>query len=208
MPFTSWEDFVALIAVILVALPMHEFAHAWTAVRLGDDTPRWQGRLTLDPRAHIDPWGALFLLLTGFGWAKPVPFSPAAVRRGHPRGPLLVALAGPAANLSLAVLATALGVLPPWPVSAFPRVLLQFAWFNALLAFFNLLPLPPLDGSHIVRELFPRAWAQYFAPLERYALLVFLALFWVLPRFGLPVLTWLVVWPARALLQGLFALLG
>ncbi len=195
--FIDGYDLLARLAIILVALPVHEWAHAWTAYRLGDDTPRWEGRLTLNPRAHLDPIGALLILLTGFGWAKPVRFAPHVVRQRHPYGPLWVTLAGPLANLALAVVAAGL-MLPlrlVWPRGVL--FLYVFAFLNLILFFFNLLPLPPLDGSHAVRELFPRVWATYIAPLQSYAILVFLALFWLLPRFGLPVLSWLVVVPAQ-----------
>ncbi len=204
---TSWMDVLLRLAAIVVALPVHEWAHAWVADRLGDETPRLDGRLTLDPRAHLDPWGALFLLLTGFGWARPVRFSPRRVRWGHPRGVLWVALAGPLANLALAALAVGLApLLTRWGWREGAAALLTFAFLNALLTFFNLLPLPPLDGATVARELFPRVWARYIAPLEPYALLAFLALFWLLPRLGLPVLTWLVVAPARWTIAGLLVL--
>ena len=205
--FSSWYDLLVRLAILLVALPVHEWAHAVTAFRLGDDTPLREGRLTLDPRAHLDPVGALLILLTGFGWAKPVRFRPDIVRRRHRYGPLGVALAGPAGNLALAALSVAL-MLPMRGIGAAGvRMLYGFAFLNLVLFFFNLLPLPPLDGSHVVRELFPRAWARYLAPLQPYALLVFLLLFWVLPRFGLPVLHWLVVTPSYWVLRAWIALM-
>ena len=203
----SWNELLARLSILLIALPVHEWAHAWVAYRLGDDTPRRDGRLTLDPRAHLDPVGALLILLTGFGWAKPVRFRPDVVRWRHRYGPLWVALAGPMSNLALAVVAV-LVILPVrrlWPSAM--MFLYAFAFLNLILFFFNLLPIPPLDGSHVVRELFPDVWARYVAPLTRYAVLVFLLLFWVLPRFGLPVLTWLVVLPSQWVLRLLTRLL-
>ncbi len=208
MLFADWYDLLARLAIIFIALPVHEWAHAWVAYRLGDDTPRWDGRLTLHPRAHLDPAGALLILLTGFGWAKPVRFSPYAIRSRHPYGPLWVILAGPLANLALAVV-TVLLMLPMRLIwSPGVSFLYYFAFLNLILFFFNLLPIPPLDGSQAVRELFPQVWAQVIAPLQPYALLVFLLLFWVLPRFGLPVLSWLVFYPAQWTLRWLVWPLG
>ncbi|NPA27326.1 MAG: site-2 protease family protein [Chloroflexi bacterium] len=174
------------------------------AVYLGDDTPRRAGRFTLNPFAHLDLFGSLLLLVSGFGWAKPVPFNPWAVIRRTRWGVLLVALAGPLSNFILALL-TSFGHVLFGRIPGLPRELDQaliiFTYLNLVLALFNLLPLPPLDGHHILRELFPRFWQQYLEPLAPYSMLIFILLLWLLPYLGIDVLTWLIAKPAWWLLN-------
>ena len=196
-------DTLFRLAILMVAFPIHEFAHAWTATRFGDDTPRRAGRLTLNPLVHLDLWGTLLFLFTGFGWAKPVPVSPYALRSR--RAYFWVAFAGPLSNLLLAVVAAILYRLA-WvglPHTGINGILLQFlgsvVFFDLLLFFFNLIPLPPLDGDKVIAGLFPRLWETYLAPLQPYALPVLLIVLFVLPWFHLDVLQWLVIWPTRAL---------
>ena len=144
---------VAVAVIILVALPVHEMAHAAMAVQLGDPTPRLQGRYTFNPIAHIDPFGALLILFTGFGWAKPVQWNPNNIDVGIRVGTILVAAAGPVSNL---VLAAAGAFLVPFADYAMlERFLTFFVWINTLLFVFNLIPIPPLDGSHILFALLP-----------------------------------------------------
>ena len=144
---------VAVAVIILVALPVHEMAHAAMAVQLGDETPRMQGRYTFNPIAHIDPFGALLILFTGFGWAKPVQWNPNNIDVDIRLGTILVAAAGPVSNL---VLAAAGAFLVPFADSAMlERFLSFFVWINTLLFVFNLIPIPPLDGSHILFALLP-----------------------------------------------------
>ncbi|MER3460048.1 MAG: site-2 protease family protein, partial [candidate division GAL15 bacterium] len=179
---------------------VHEYAHAYAAVQLGDPTPRWMGRLTLNPLAHLDPLGTVVLLLAGFGWAKPVPVDP--TRFGDPRrGLLLVALAGPLANVALmAMLGSAyrLGLVPEggWEASLWGRML----YVNAVLAVFNLLPIPPLDGSRVVEALLRgeagRAYAR-FQPYGGLLLVLLLASGWLGPILRGPVV-WLMRWAAGA----------
>lgn len=154
------------VIILLLSLSVHEFAHAWSAFRLGDDTAQRMGRLTLDPFAHADPIGTFLLPLLGvpFGWAKPVPVNPARFRRGVRMGTgmALTAAAGPIANVLLTLVAAiVLGVLaqvapgtvaPDAPALQF---LLQIMFMNIGLALFNLLPVPPLDGSRIVDGFLP-----------------------------------------------------
>ncbi len=205
----SLLTYAVRLSALLLALPVHEFAHAAMAVHLGDDTPRRAGRYTLDPRAHLDLFGAVLLLFAGFGWAKPVPFNPWVVLRRTRWGVLLVALAGPLSNFVLAAVTVFLhlilaraGLLPNWGEMA----LFIFAYLNLILAFFNLIPLPPLDGHHILRELAPRFWSQYLTPLEQYSILIFIVLLWLLPRWGLDILGWLVSTPALWVLNALYFL--
>ncbi len=137
---------ISLIA-ILIAVSIHEFAHAWVADRLGDPTPRLAGRLTLNPLAHLDFIGTLTLILIGFGWGKPVPIDPYNLR--HPRrDQALIALAGPTSNLIFAFGLSLLGHLLAWPLIKLlfsPLIII-----NLSLAIFNLLPLYPLDGAKIL----------------------------------------------------------
>jgi Zn-dependent protease len=155
--------------VLLLSLTVHEFFHAWTAWRLGDDTAARMGRLTLNPIAHMDPIGTLLLPLLGvpFGWAKPVPVNPANFRRGvrMSTGDILVSVAGPLSNLGLALLAAVVkGLLIRFgpqaiPVGGVADVLLDsLVLMNIGLAVFNILPFPPLDGSHVVGSLVPARW--------------------------------------------------
>lgn len=163
-----------LLATMVVGFTVHEFAHAWTAYRLGDRTAYLQGRLTLDPRSHIDPLGALMMILAGFGWARPVPFDPLILGR---RGVTWVALAGPASNLALAALA---GLVYRSKLLAsselLASVVLTFASLNVLLAVFNMLPLAPLDGWKVLLGLVPGSLAYRLQPLEVYGGMILLLL--------------------------------
>lgn len=169
------------VAAVLVAVTLHEYAHAWTADRLGDPTPRSQGRLSLNPLVHLDPLGSLLLVLVGFGWAKPVPVNPRYFDDWR-RGMLLVAAAGPLSNIALLFLVGALvqvGVLPlRGPVGTFVQFL---GFINAILAVFNLLPLHPLDGSRILTGLLPAEPAAAYDRLAPYGPPILLALI-LLPR--------------------------
>ncbi len=156
---------------ILAALTVHEFAHGWTAWKFGDPTAKDQGRLTLNPLAHLDPVGTLLLLLVHFGWAKPVPVDPRYF--SNPRRDMLwVALAGPAANV---VLAFVTGIVLQFllrtgllPSVGYLYVILVFTVFiNLMLAIFNLLPIPPLDGSRIVAGLLPYKYLRQWYSFER-----------------------------------------
>ena len=177
VPLADPISLVIYLAVIVLAITLHEFAHAWTADRLGDPTPRYQGRLSLNPLAHLDPVGGLMLLLFGFGWARPVPINPWYFKDGR-RGMLLVALAGPLANVTLAWLANLLLnmlVAAPGGGSAFAvlasplgRLLRLSVTLNLWLAAFNLIPIPPLDGSRILAGLVSQSQAAALARLEAY----------------------------------------
>lgn len=165
-----------LLPGILVGLTFHEYAHAWVAERLGDHTARYQGRLTLNPIAHIDPVGFLMLLLFHFGWAKPVPVNPYNLQVNPRQGMLYVALAGPVTNIIVAV---ALAVLLRLGIFNFmPEIYMIAYWavrINIILAIFNLLPIPPLDGSKILAGLLPgnTPWLYH---LETYGTIILLLL--------------------------------
>jgi Zn-dependent protease len=179
----------ALFVPVLFGLTVHEWAHAATASYLGDDTAARLGRLTLNPLAHIDPLGTFLLPLLGvpFGWAKPVPVEPNRFRPGVSlgQGLVLTAAAGPVANLVLALLCAA--VLRIWPggwPSSVERLLLVSTNVNLALALFNLLPVPPLDGSRIVDGFLPFEWRGVWDRVSQFAFVLLLAIFAAPMLFG------------------------
>jgi Zn-dependent protease len=182
---------VSRLLTLVIALTVHEFAHAWAADRLGDDTPRFNGRLTLNPLAHLDVLGSLMLVLTGFGWAKPVPINPYAVRRQTPAGLMLVSVAGPFSNLLLAILAAIpfrAGLLDPRGavgglLPSASEFLLQFIYINLILLFFNLIPIAPLDGEKVAEYLLPRSGQEVLARIRPYGPIILMLLL-VFGRFG------------------------
>lgn len=164
------------LVALLVATTCHEFAHALVADRLGDPTPRSLGRLTLNPLVHLDPLGTLAILFFGFGWARPVPVN--ARNFQDPRqGMLQVALAGPLANVTVAFILGALlqvpGLLSGTPAGDLVALVVLI---NALLAVFNLIPIPPLDGSRVVESLLPAGQAAEFSRLQPYGMIILLVL--------------------------------
>ena len=188
-----------LIPCLIIAIVFHEVAHGWVALALGDTTARDMGRLTLNPIRHVDPVGTLLvpgaLALFGgpiFGWAKPVPVN--QQRLDNPRyGMMAVAAAGPGTNILLSLIGTVIfGIiagfatnygssLPEWMMVAFG----YFIVINAFLALFNLLPIPPFDGSHIVGGLLPRRWAHHWQKLQAMGMLLFAVLIaatWAFPE--------------------------
>ena len=170
------SSIVLTFAAIIIASTCHEFAHALVADRLGDSTARNLGRLSLNPLVHLDPLGTLLFVVFGFGWARPVPVNPLNFR--SPReGMLQVALAGPLANVTVAFV---LGTVVKTQVAPVGLPLGQFAavvvWINVILAVFNLLPIPPLDGSRILEGLLPPQQAHSFSRLQPYGAIVLLLL--------------------------------
>lgn len=153
---TIFAQVLSVLVIIFLVLPFHELAHAFVAKKLGDNTAKWEGRLTFNPLASVDPMGALFLLLFGFGWARPVPVEPRNFKNPK-RGMALTALAGPVSNFLAALVGAiiffALYALKV-PVNTFTNFILIFLQYyvmvNISIAVFNLLPVPPLDGSRIV----------------------------------------------------------
>jgi Zn-dependent protease len=172
------SDLLIRIPALLLALTFHEVAHGLVAFRLGDPTAKYQGRLTLNPLAHLDPLGLLALWLFGFGWAKPVPVNPAYFRGDKQRGMFLVGLAGPATNFLMAFIVRLLTVSMP-VFHAHPILLgISEATFiyNIFLGVFNLLPVPPLDGSKVFAYLLPRSMSYIFGQLEQYGPLILILL--------------------------------
>ena len=185
---------IILIAIfLLVAFPVHEFAHALVAYRLGDGTAKMFGRLTLNPVVHFDPIGGLFLVITAllpggllFGWAKPTPVNPSMLRDRR-NGEVLVALAGPASNLIMAsVGAVVFRVLDTTGVTVPPLVyelLLSFVVYNVGLAVFNMLPIPPLDGSNLLfRFMSPQQAWQWRPILQQYGFIILIVVIVALSR--------------------------
>ena len=183
---------------LVIAIVFHEVAHGLVARRLGDPTAEQKGRLTLNPIRHIDPFGTLILPMMLalahapiFGWAKPVPVN--YRRLGHPRRDMvLVALAGPGMNLLLAVIGSLILGATVWAAAGVPNPTalfvaqnsINFVLINIFLAIFNLIPLPPFDGGHVVEGLLPRHAARRFRKIGRYSLIVLVLLLLVLPALS------------------------
>jgi Zn-dependent protease len=163
---------IAVLVLSLTSMPVHEWAHAWAAYELGDDTAARRGRLSLNPLAHLDPVGSLMLLVAGFGWGKPVPVNPYRLRGDVRTSHALVSVAGPFSNFVLAMVAAIpfrMGWLVALPTSISTGVrdiLVNFMLINLTLAVFNMLPIPPLDGSRVLAALMPRSWARRLDSLE------------------------------------------
>lgn len=186
------NDFILNIIIlappILMALTFHEFAHGYVAYRFGDPTAKNQGRLTLNPLKHLDPFGTLAFLILKFGWAKPVPVNPNYFQ--NPKKDMLwVALAGPATNLILAIIC---GFLTKFTIAVYPlvaevplaysilyplRIFFEVSVeINLILCIFNFLPIPPLDGSKILVGVLPPDMARSYASIERYGFIIILIL--------------------------------
>ena len=187
-----------------ISITIHEYAHAWMADNFGDDTPRYNGRLTLNPMAHLDPLGSLMLVVAGFGWAKPVPVNPYALRRHSPSALMWVALAGPLSNLLLAILAAIpyrMGLISVYSDSFANTLLLEFVIINLVLMLFNLIPISPLDGEKIADYFFPPAWSDTLARIRPYGPMILMVLFIAGPYLGIDILGW-IIGPALRFLFG------
>lgn len=184
---------------LIIAFTIHEFAHAWTATMYGDETPRLNGRLTLNPISHLDPIGSLMLLIAGFGWAKPVPVNPYALERHSRSAYMWVSFAGPLSNLLLAILAAIpfrLGLLSigyafipnDYILPTQEQFLFEFITINLLLMLFNLIPIAPLDGEKILAYLLPPSIARSYETLRPYGPLLLMVVIFVLPFVGIDIL--------------------
>lgn len=182
---------------LLIALTFHEFAHGYAAYRMGDNTARYSGRLSLNPLDHLDIWGTLCLLFFHFGWAKPVPINPANFR-DQKKGIIIVSLAGPFANFLLAfVCAVVCKILVRFTAASeiavfFYQVFLYAEVMNVGLMVFNLIPIPPLDGSKVLMEFLPPRARYEMYRIERYSGIVLLLLVWT--RVLTPILGTLSGW--------------
>lgn len=189
---------LARLIVLFVAMPIHEWAHAWSAHELGDDTPRWEGRLSLNPLVHLDFLGALLILLTGFGWAKPVPVNPYRMRTAPRTGMALSAFAGPLSNLLVAMLCAVpfrLGLLHIGDALhslSLAAIVFAIADISINLALFNLLPFYPLDGEKVLVGILPPRWGDYLLSIRPYSPYILLGLLFLLPWIGLDIIGLLV----------------
>ena len=200
---------ISYMFVLLTSFSVHEFAHAWTANYFGDLTPKMNGRLTLNPLAHLDPIGSLLLLVAGFGWAKPVPVNPYALQRRAPSAMMWVSLAGPLSNLLMAILAaipfrlglvsiidaqTALATRGSHFFPTIPQLLWVFININLLLMLFNLIPIAPLDGEKILEYFLPPAGSRFLDTIRPFGPMILLAIVF------LGVLGW-IIYPPLSLLM-------
>jgi len=218
---TGLPDITTMVAyaiVLVIAFSVHEFAHAWMANYFGDDTPRLNGRLTLNPLAHLDPIGSLMLFFAGFGWAKPVPVNFYALERRSPAAPMWVALAGPLSNFLMAVLAAIpfrLGLIKVQYIAGSFRydstylsnfevqILFVFLLTNLLLMIFNLLPIFPLDGEKVATYAFPPYMARVLDTIRPYGPIVLLLLILMGNFAGVNILGALLNPPRVALMRAL-----
>lgn len=198
---------IARVIVLLIAFTVHELAHALTADYLGDPTPRNMGRITLNPLKHLDPFGTLLLIIAGFGWAKPVMVNPMNMRGNPHTSMAIVAIAGPLSNIAMAALAALafrlMGLVNistsmlSGNLSMLSFFMFTFIWINLILAFFNLIPIPPLDGSKILYAILPSEFVYRLRSLEQFSFIILMAIVFFFPS----VLNALVVAPAQATLQ-------
>lgn len=169
------QNLPAMIVTMFIAFTVHEYAHAYAAYKFGDPTAKNMGRLTLNPIPHIDPIGAIMLIVFGFGWAKPVPVNYNNFRGSKWAAPI-TSIVGPLSNLVMAFI----GVLLSLFLSSFglgdslSNFFQTFIWINIILFIFNMLPFPPLDGFHIIRDLSPKKSRMFFYNLEKYGMVVLL----------------------------------
>jgi Zn-dependent protease len=197
--------FVAFVIAVIVGFTLHEFSHAAVASLLGDQTARSQGRLTLNPIPHLDPLGSIAIILAGLGWARPVPVNPAALRSRR-LGEVMVSLAGPAANFVVALVSViamrivypATGLTLDVPFSL--RLLYTLVAVNVLLGVFNLLPIPPLDGSTLLSIVLPPSRQNIVRFLEQYGIFLLLGLLILAPNLLTPIF--------QAITRALYGLVG
>ncbi|MCD5406336.1 MAG: site-2 protease family protein [Desulfotomaculum sp.] len=196
--FPTPYEIAILIPAIVVGLTFHEYAHAWAADKLGDPTARKMGRLTLNPVSHVDPIGMLMLFFAGFGWAKPVPVTPHNLTGNMRHSLVLVAVAGPVTNIIIAIVASLLfGLVASLGSQPLIDIMQKMILINVVLAVFNLLPIPPLDGSKILAGLLPgdQRWMIY---MEQYGFIILIVLLFT--GVLAPVL-WVLIGPILNIMQ-------
>ena len=178
-------DKIIMIPMVLIALMFHELAHGWVSIKLGDPTPKYQGRMTLNPLAHLDPVGTLLMVLTGFGWAKPIEINPRYYKDSK-KGMALTALAGPVTNFLLAVVAMLIygiifviylktGIFGN-SMSTISYVVMRFVMLNLCFMVFNFIPIPPLDGSRILGVFLSNRAYFKLQEYERYSFIAIILL--------------------------------
>lgn len=166
--------FMLVAGALIISISFHEFAHAFIANKLGDPTAKSLGRITLNPKAHLDPMGTIMLLILGFGWGKPVPFDPYYLKNPK-RDAAIISFAGPASNILLAILFTILfhALQPGGVIGLFFQLTVQY---NLILAIFNLIPVHPLDGFKVVNGLLPQELSYQWMQLAPYGMWILLIL--------------------------------
>jgi Zn-dependent protease len=209
----SLPGILVRLIILLLCFPVHEWAHAWSAYRLGDDTASLQGRLTLNPMAHLDPIGSLVLLFTGFGWGKPVPVNPYRLRTSPRVGMAITSAAGPFSNFVLAMLfaipfrmgrVDLANAFMEWYMGSFSigALLIIAIQINLGLMLFNLIPVYPLDGEKVLVGLLPPRWGDGLLSLRPFGMLILAVLLFILPRLGVDLIG-MVIAPVYGLLMGL-----
>jgi Zn-dependent protease len=195
--------FVLVAIPLLYSIIIHELAHGWVAEKMGDSTARWLGRLSLNPIKHLDPIGTIMLFIFGFGWAKPVPVNFSRLRDFR-KGLIFVSAAGITANIILAFFALFfLQLLSRLQIESLNTLLYYFAQINIMLAAFNLIPIPPLDGSKILMGFSSRSFQYSLARLEPYGFFIIIGLLWLGALNPLiAFFRWLIVTFIRVLLPG------
>jgi Zn-dependent protease len=203
--FTAPILFFAIFIALVISITFHEFFHVLAARLQGDQTGERMGRLTLNPLAHLDPWGTLAILFIGFGWGRPAPYNPYNLKN-QKYGPVIVALAGPASNLLLIIV---FGVIlkflyPILGQMSYLTIFLQaLVGFNGVLMIFNLIPIPPLDGSHLLHLIVDRRWPQISRFMDVYGPQILLGLVIMSWIFNIPVFSY-VINPILALINRIF----
>lgn len=199
---------ITYIIILVIGISLHEFAHAKVADMLGDTTPRANGRVTLNPLSHLDPFGSLMMVFAGFGWGRAVPVNPYALNRATPAGLMWVSLAGPATNVVLAVLGAIplrLGLTSGIPVQPFlpssESFCYAFVFTNLFLALFNLIPLAPLDGEKIADYFMPPSVGRVLDTIRPYGPMILILLLFVGPRLGFEMVGEFVVPPVMRLMS-------
>jgi Zn-dependent protease len=206
---STFLEYLLAVPAVLFAITIHEYAHGWVAEKFGDPTARLMGRLTFNPLAHLDPIGALMLILVRIGWAKPVPVNPYNLK--NPRRDMIwISLAGPVTNLAAAlVLGTLVRVIVATgadlggPMTPVMLLLVFGVVIDVALAIFNFIPIPPLDGSKVVAGLLPLRWAYQYLKYERYGPIVLIGLILIGQLTGVSILGRLIT-PALGFFVTLF----
>jgi len=196
------ELIIAIFIAFIFAVSVHEFSHALAANQFGDDTPRLQGRLTLNPLAHLDLMGSLMFIMFGFGWARPVQIDPYTIQRRSPAGPMIVAAAGPFSNLLLALIAAIPIQAGLVSASVFLSQFFEvFIYINLILLFFNLMPIAPLDGEKILEYFLPPRGQEMLMQIRPYGMYILMGLL-ILGSFGgFNILSNIIMRPAMSIMN-------